>query len=633
MQNKLFSYRDLFLLFIISLSFFSFKWILSFYFFGSEDLVSKIIHDSSFSKEAFDSYSYFHYVKSLADFDFTSLYNQKLTTNYLISSPYGSIIIHALLFKLIGPVSFIISEFIFITLFFLVFFLIFRLIYLSRNISILLSVICFLLPIIFYNLNYFGIIEIKTLYTLFYGLRFPRPLVVNIYFYIFIYTLLRSHLNKDFFSTINVSVFSVLLALTASSFFFFFINMFLCLFFYLLFEYKLKIFETLKKNISKILLGILIFLVLIIPFSILIIYSNPDYMQRMGVYDVVFDDKIFLLKHYIEKLLRIKLIFFYIFLTLSYFFMKRFNKNNLKYIKVFYILFFSSILAPIIFILFSKKIAFLMHFNNMVVLCGGILIMMLVLLNTKYFLSLTKLKFNKNIYLYLIPLFLIFFYINTYDEYLKRLNSYNDDVGGPRKDNRIDRDNIIKLIESNQNAEAFSILTFDTRLMTWSILKGKNDLFLVDGSFSQRSHIEIENDIINAFKLMSLKEVDFKNFISNKREGYRYNNSKLKTFFWQKYTANSSYTFQKSKDFDKDTLNFIKKSSPYYIHQFVIPNFEIKRLLKNFKSFDKNNIQFPDYLIVNKNHTFFKNIDMKKKYCIGYKGKSLDVYLIKKMCS
>ena len=313
--------------------------------------------------------------------------------------------------------------------------------------------------------------------------------------------------------------------------------------------------------------------------------------------------------------------------------MKKFKVNNLKFIKVFFILFFLSILSPIIFILFSKKIAFLMHFNNMVVLCGGILIMMLVLLNAKYFLSLTKLKFNKNIYLYLIPLFVIFFYINTYDEYLKRLNSYNNDVGGPRKDNRIDRDNIIKLIQSNQNPEAFSILTFDTRLMTWSILKGKNDLFLVDGSFSQRSHIEIENDIINAFKLMNLTEVDFKNFISNKREGYRYNNTILKTFFWQKYTANSSYTFQKSKDFDEDTLNFIKKSSPYYIHQFVMPNFEIKRLLENFKSFDKNNIQFPDYLIVNKNHTFFKNIDIKKKYCIGYKGKSFDVYLIENMCS
>ena len=104
--------------------------------------------------------------------------------------------------------------------------------------------------------------------------------------------------------------------------------MFLCLLFYLLFEHKLKIFKILKKNISKIFLGILIFLVLIIPFSILIMYSNPDYMQRMGVYDVAFDDKIFLLKHYLEKLLKIKLIFFYIFLTLSYFFMKKFKKNN-----------------------------------------------------------------------------------------------------------------------------------------------------------------------------------------------------------------------------------------------------------------------------------------------------------------
>ena len=142
MQNKLFSYRDLFLLFIISLSFFSFKWILSFYFFGSEDLASKIIHDSSFSEEAFDSYTYFHYVKSLADFDFTSLYNQsnyKLFNLFSLRINYSSCSI----IQAYCPVSFIISEFIFITSFFLVFFLIFRLTNLPRNISILLSVIFF----------------------------------------------------------------------------------------------------------------------------------------------------------------------------------------------------------------------------------------------------------------------------------------------------------------------------------------------------------------------------------------------------------------------------------------------------------------------------------------------------------
>ncbi len=247
MQNKLIGNRELFFILLISFVFFSFKWILSFYFFGSEDLTLKVISDSSASVETFDSYTYFHYVKSLSDFDFTSLYNKTLTTNYLISIPYGSIIIHSLLFKLFGDASFIISEYIFITLFFLIFYLIFRIIKFSKKLSLLFTVICFMLPIIFKNFNYFGIMEVKTLIDVFYGLRFPRPLVVNIYFYLFIYVLLKSHINQNFFSINNLLLFSILLALTASSFFFFFLNMFLCLLFYLFFQYKKKIYFHIKK--------------------------------------------------------------------------------------------------------------------------------------------------------------------------------------------------------------------------------------------------------------------------------------------------------------------------------------------------------------------------------------------------
>ena len=105
MQNKLIDNRELFFILLISFVFFSFKWILSFYFFGSENITIKVISDSSISVDAFDSYTYFHYVKSLSEFDFTSLYNKNLTTDYLISSPFGSIIIHSFLFKLLAKLA------------------------------------------------------------------------------------------------------------------------------------------------------------------------------------------------------------------------------------------------------------------------------------------------------------------------------------------------------------------------------------------------------------------------------------------------------------------------------------------------------------------------------------------------
>ena len=52
---------------IISLFLFSLKWLLSFYYFPEEEITMRVISDSHE-----DSYLYFHYIKSLADFDFNT---------------------------------------------------------------------------------------------------------------------------------------------------------------------------------------------------------------------------------------------------------------------------------------------------------------------------------------------------------------------------------------------------------------------------------------------------------------------------------------------------------------------------------------------------------------------------------
>ncbi len=363
-------------------------------------------------------------------------------------------------------------------------------------------------------------------------------------------------------------------------------------------------------------------MIIITPFAVLILNSNPDYMERMGVFETDLNGKIFLINHYLEKLFRLKFIFIYFLLFLSYFFMKKFNKENLKYIFVFYLLFFSSLLAPIIFIIFSNKIAFLGHFNNMVVLSVGLLIMMLTIVNLKSLSQFWKLGINKNLSLFIILLFIIIYHINIHSKYFEVIDS----------ETRTDRKNIIKLIDAKPNLEISNILTFDKKLMTWTILKGNIDLFLVDGTFSQRSNNEIENDIIRAFKIMKLNENHFKNFISNKKIRWRYNNPDLKNFFWQRYTANSSYTFRNSKDFDKNVLDFIEKSSPYHIHQFAIPNFEIRRLLDKFNSFNVSKIKLPEHIIINETHPIFKDINIKENYCLRYEGKKLNFYSKKKFC-
>ena len=169
--------------------------------------------------------------------------------------------------------------------------------------------------------------------------------------------------------------------------------------------------------------------------------------------------------------------------------------------------------------------------------------------------------------------------------------------------------------------------------MTWSILRENLDLYLVDGTYSQRRDAEIENDLIRTFKLFNFEVEFFKRFISNKKIGYRYNNPDLKNFFWQKYTANSSYIYQNSTDFDKDVLNFIKSSSPYYSHQFAIPNFEISRLVKKFKSYQLNTNNIPDVIINNKVHPIFQKVKIDYNvYCMKFEGEELDLYILKQYC-
>ena len=114
LKNK---YKPTFYIFIISLFIFSLKWILSFNYFPNEDLSIKIINDS-FK----DSYMYFHYIKSIADFNFQNIFHSASNEDGLMSVPYGAILIHAIFYKSFGISSFIFLELLSIFLFLTIFF-------------------------------------------------------------------------------------------------------------------------------------------------------------------------------------------------------------------------------------------------------------------------------------------------------------------------------------------------------------------------------------------------------------------------------------------------------------------------------------------------------------------------------
>jgi len=305
--------------------------------------------------------------------------------------------------------------------------------------------------------------------------------------------------------------------------------------------------------------------------------------------------------------------------------MKRFNKNNLKFIFIFYILFVSSLIAPFVFILLSNKIAFLYHLNNTVVICLILLILMLAILNFNFIFQ----KFKLNIKTIYLSYFLIFFVIGTYNLniYLNYLKNIDDEL-------RDDRKKITKILleDKSINISKSNLLTFDRKLMTWALFNNNNNLYIIDGTFSIKNSSSIEDDLMNLFKFFKLNDNSFLQFISNKKKGYRYNNPFLKTFFWQKYTANSFYTFERSQDFEKNTLSFINSSSPFYSHQFAIPRFEITRLMKKFNSNTFRKKNDPNIIIINKKDEFFYEIKAINSYCKMFDGNELVLYISKTSC-
>ena len=142
-----------------------------------------------------------------------------------------------------------------------------------------------------------------------------------------------------------------------------------------------------------------------------------------------------------------------------------------------------------------------------------------------------------------------------------------------------------------------------------------------------------ELDLIETLKFLKLNEDDFENFIKNKKVGYRYLNENARQIFWQKYQANSLFTFKNSNDFDDDVRNFIKNSSPFHSHQFAIPRFERKRLLKKFSNYQKNNQYLPDIIVLEvKREIINKSVIDLNVYCKIFEGDYFKLFFLKSYC-
>ena len=203
------------LILIITLLLFSFKWIISYYFF-KDDISLKIIFDTPG-----DGFFYYIYSEALTNFNFNPSFDNEIDDLKNLPIPFYSILVPSILFLIFGNFSILILEFVCIYSFFYVFYLILRKFNFSNLYILFLSTIIFCIPSIFEYFNLGNIPYSAAIYEI-YNLRFPRPLIVNLFFFIYILFFLNLNSN-NIFNFKNFLILSIILSISFSSFYYFFI--------------------------------------------------------------------------------------------------------------------------------------------------------------------------------------------------------------------------------------------------------------------------------------------------------------------------------------------------------------------------------------------------------------------------
>ena len=574
-----------------SIILFFFKWFYSFYYYFGEDLLTKIIFEQSS-----DGYLYFVYLESLSNLEFNNSYDPNLKNLANLPIPLSSILFHTILYLFIGNSVFIFLEFICIFIFLFIFYLICKRLNFNDNFSILVPVFLFVLPslISFFDINYIKYLTVTI--EGFYNLRFPRPLVTNLFFFAYIYFLL--HLNKnEIYTKKNFFILGIILAISFSSYYYYFVIEVISMTIFLIWKNNYSLNKLTLKKIKYYLLTLVLFIILTIPFLLSLNFAEEEYSNRIFLIELDVEKKKILLSYLLKKILSIKFLSF-LFVIIGINFYLNYKKiNNYKSINIFFIIFVSSILAPFIFIIISPKTGLVYHFTNYILITAYLYFVFI-------FSNLLNNIFEKKyLALNLIILLLSIYVLNTHLVY--KNNFLNKNLLNYRNG----FNEIVKEINYfKKNNKNISILTFDQRLMMWSIMNGIKDIKLLSAVLTPKTNDMIENDLINAFKVLNLNSRNFIEFFANEKKGWRYLNPNTQKFFWGTYSASALKTYKNSKDFDQDTLEFISKTSPLNVQSLVIPEEEFVRLENKFNKYKNNNKIKPDLIIISKRNRLYDKI-------------------------
>ncbi len=585
------------------------KYLVSYFYVFNEDLLLKILR--------LEDVEYLFIVESLSRMDFKTDWSIIYKAENIIGFPIFSIIWHSIFFHFFKYYSIIILGVIFLFILYLLIFKILRNLNFDKKKSffILISLVT-----IIQVLKYFGYIyEINLFYVVqqplfeFVGSRFPRPLITSIYLFLSIFCLQKISCKKNLEETKKyLFLLCLSLALLINSFFYLFLVVSILSFFILLVNFRYNVISFIKKNTYSF---IQLLSIIIIGFFVIVVqnsFSESDYSYRIGLYNINFENKLYLINYFFLKLFQPEIIILlFLSIIFKFFVLKKFTALNNNYNVLFYF-FISSILAPFIFILLSNKMISLYHFWTIVKFSGFLFV----------YLSIFVLFFNKfnkiNLGIYNFSLIIVLLIFNV-------LNAIN-------LEKNINHEKIYDLSKLRGYLVKNNFLNSNINLYTndyevkhiWLDLDNKY-LTTIDGFSSSQSDDQLEETVLNILKLFNIQNDKLIKMLSDiEKDGSKRNNFSAE-YFNYRYSVNTLRHYKPLvNEYTNNEIKIIKGISPLVSYYTIIPKSEKLRILDKYKKINISKLIYPDMIILKKNDLFktdliigeYKKIYFNKTYTI-----------------
>ncbi len=586
------------------------KYIVSYYYYPHESLFFKII---SLGEKDFTLYSFI--VDSLSRLDLYTDWNEVEKAKGIIGFPIFSLIWHSIFYVFFGHYSFLILEIFFYSLLIILIYKVIFLLNKNYDQSIIITFLLFLflefliLASLTIDVNFIKVVKLPIYEFLIY--RFPRPLITSTYLFAFIYFLISFDLEKNNKVTLKYSlVFGTLFFLLINSFFFIFITSFISIFIYLVLRFREKIFSFIYQNIAQILLSLSIIILGLAVFITQLIFTEPDYPNRIGTYAINLKEKIVLFNLFFKKIFQweiLTLIFTSAFIRFDNKFLNFKEIKNSRY-DILLIFFFSSVLSPFIFLIFADKAIALYQFWTTVKFFGFLYIFICV---AQFFL----INFKKEILKKFVNLFLVVLIsLNFSNNLLKQEKLLKQG----KIDNQliVDREDVRKYLIDNNNNNKNKLFYSDLPRFThvWLELGNKNFINPYGFVVSQTDE-QFENIKLNMMKIFMVENDDFLKMLNKDEENIVGRNIFAHSFTY-KYTVNSLRYYKPLElEYSISMQKRIKNIPPIIWWYTFFPNSEKERLMKKYKNFKINENLIPEIFIIynsERNDKFKNNISKYK---------------------